>query len=228
MKRNIGCFDGSDKNSNIEVKRLLDEGRLITQIEKLDSPNAIGLIRLHGSIWSYDVNAKIRIKFTTPPDLRMFPDLYGNISKQKPSIIFPGQEEKINRGQTETLYNYFKDCLKENCLFVGFSFRHDDFNRPILDRLLNNRIHKIGILSPHSDESAERLLMGHNELRDRVVVMKTSFGERDAVDQLAQEWFDEVEGFSYRSGYSLLETAREWREKLEEAYISPNASPTDS
>ncbi|MCL5876252.1 MAG: hypothetical protein M1540_00360 [Candidatus Bathyarchaeota archaeon] len=154
----------------------------------------------------------------------MFTDLYGSVPQGKPCIIFPGQEEKVNRGQTETLYNYFKDNLKGNCLFVGFSFRHDDFNRPILDRLQNGTIRNIGILSPHPDESVERLIMGNKKLRERIVTLKANFGERDAVDQLAQKWFNEVEGFSDRSGYSLLETAAKWRQKLESGYIKPDAS----
>jgi hypothetical protein len=220
LKRNIQCIDGTERTSNIEVNRILNETRHKEAIQNLTkNSNALGLIRLHGSIWTHEINEKLRIKFTTPPDMRMFSDLYQHTSKNKPNLIFPGQEDNVSRGQSDVLYQYFKDSLEGNCLFVGFSFRHEIFNRPILDKLQSGKIRYLGILSPHANESVKRLLNGEKRFSDRIISMQAEFGERNAVDELAQKWFSKAEGFVLNSGYSLLERLRDWREKRENSYI---------
>ena len=159
LKRNIRCIDGTEKTSNIEVNEVLEETRYKDAIEKHSSDrNTVGLVRLHGSVWGYEIRKDLRVKFTTPPDLRMFSDLYEKTLREKPYLIFPGQEDNVSRGQWDTLYQYFKESLSGNCLFVGFSFRHEVFNRPILDRLRNGRIHKLGIMSPHAEETVDNVL----------------------------------------------------------------------
>ena len=168
-------------------------------------------------MWTYEVNSSLRIKFTVPSDMRMFTDLYSETLQKKPCLIFPGQEDKVSRGQSDNLYQYFKSSLSGKCLFVGYSFRHEVFNEPILDALQDYRIKKLGILDPHAYEAADRLLNGEKKLSDRIVPIEASFGEREAIDKIAVKWFSEVEGFNI-SGAPLLNDTLIWRKKSTEIY----------
>ena len=222
QKRNIDCVDGTEKLSNIEVNKMLNETKHQEQIKERVTDknyNAIGLVRLHGSIWAYEINENLKVKFNTPSDIRMFSDLYQVTLKKKPCIIFPGQEENVSRGQWDTLYRYYKESLSGNCLFIGFSFRDEALNRPILDRLQNGKIRKLGILSPHPEKAAENLLSGESRFSNNIVTMRGEFGKMDALEQLASKWFWQTEGFGIRGGYYLSNEASDWRRKRE-TYIT--------
>jgi hypothetical protein len=230
LKRNIECIDGTQRTANIEVNKVLDEAGHKEQLKRVfyvpdhgrqPSTNVVGLVRLHGSVWTYDIKEKIRIKFTTPPDRRIFSDMYRQTIGMKPSLIFPGQEDNVSRGQWDILYQYFKESLSDNCLFVGYSFRHEVFNRPILDNLQNGKLKLLGVLSPHAKKGVENLLKGANRFSDRIVTMEAELGKTDAVEELVQKWFPKAipSGFDIKSAFSLLNHLKSWKKTRDMFYI---------
>jgi hypothetical protein len=224
QKRNIECIDGTRKTRNVEVNGVLNGFAHKEEVEKsvLHSPSihdTLGLIRLHGSIWTYETGENHRIKFTTPSDLRMFSDLYNETLQKKPHLIFPGQEENMSRGEWDFLYQYYKDSLEGSCLFVGFSFRDETLSRPILDRLRNGHLKWLGVLSPHADKAVENLLKGENRLKNHIIVMESELGGRDAVELLTQKWFNYTGNMSIASSYSLMENLKVWKKGRDRTYL---------
>lgn len=225
QKRNLRCFDGTQDLQNIEVKKVMDESNHIASSDSIfqhsdfsqqPSANSVGLVRLHGSVWTYEAKAGHRVKFTTPEDRRFFSDLYKDIVKKKPILIFPGEEDRLGRGQWNVLYQYFQQKLEGNCLFIGYSFGTDVINAPILDNLNNGKITRLGILAPDPDKVIENLSKGQTIPEDRVVRMPAHFGFDDALRELIQKWFPFAYRVKFDNEAKLLEHIIEWRNRKAE------------
>lgn len=139
--------------------------------------------------------------------------------RQKPVLIFPGQEERLRRAQWDPFYQFFKEQLTDNCLFIGYSFRHDVINEPILDNLSNGKIKKLGILTPNPQKNLKNLFRGRQIPVDRIVEMPARFGEPDAVVELSNKWIPHMLGFKYRYPGGLLKEVSSWKETREKTYI---------
>jgi len=102
QKRNMICIDGTERIENPEVTRVMNIKDHIRSLEQFSAhttslnKRAIGLVRLHGSIWTYKKSSGDEFfKFTRPEDRILFPDLYEKMRTSHPSIIFPGQEDYL-------------------------------------------------------------------------------------------------------------------------------------
>ena len=151
-------------------------------------------------------------------DRLLFSDLYEDLLKQRPTLIFPGQEERLRRGQRDPFYQFFKEQLRDYCLFIGYSFRHDVINEPILDNLSDGRIKKLGILTPNPQDNLENLFQGSSIPKEQIVKLPGRFGEENTVEQLNQ-WLYSSSRPYYRSPRDFRTVASQWKETREKAYI---------
>lgn len=229
-KRFLNCVDGTSNTNNTDFRRVIPTQQYLDQLRgHIQEPpyakdsriEEFPLIRLHGSVWTYQsgTEATDLMKFCVPKDRLVYSDLYEDILKHKPKLIFPGQESKLRRAEWDPLYQFFKERLRGNCLFIGYSFRHDVINEPILDNLRNARIRKLGILAPNPHRNLENLLrgeeLGDSFPSDLIWEMPGSFGEDTAISRL-HEWFDKA----YRFGVpDLLHAASDWKMERDKKYL---------
>ena len=224
QKRFLKCNDGTKDTNNLECREVLGSERFLKQLqpEKEGSFFEVDLVRLHGSVWVYQrSNPESLLKFSVPRDRLLFPDLYEGILKQKPVLIFPGQEEKLRRAQWDPMYQFFKDQMKGYCLFIGYSFRHAVINEPIVDNLENERITKLGIMAPNPHKNLGDLL-SQEEIqgyigRGQIVMMPAEFGKDSAIKHLVQ-WFTHTLGINFTNQPSLLKAATGWKESRVKRY----------
>lgn len=228
QKRNLACSDGSEPLHNTEVRKMDETSHIaklryvlgLSQFSPLERrpplTNTVGLARLHGSVWTYEVNDDRRIKFTTPKDRRLFSDLYEDVTNRKPILVFPGEEEKLTGGRWDALYQFFKENLVGFCLFIGYSFRHDVIDRPILDNLKNGKITQLGVLAPDPDELIRNLSGGKALPEKRIVRMPAKFGEESAIRELVQKWFPVAYNIKFSTENDLLDHVTKWKIKMTE------------
>ncbi len=225
QKRNLRCIDGTAITQNPEVKKVdstQDFLNILNPIPTLSAQGRIndevGLVRLHGSIWTYEVRPGYFIKFNVSAAQRSFLDLYNILTTKHPNLIFPGQENRVAGGQWDSLYQFFKQQLRGRCLFIGYSFRHDIIDEPILDKLRSNEISLLGVLGPDPDEMVKNLTRGQSIPNKKIVKMPCNFGEIDALEELARKWFPQSIGIDLASSYRLQSQTSTWR-KNREGYI---------
>ena len=153
------------------------------------------------------------MKFNLSKDRQGFLDLYEGLASKNPHIIYPGKEDNLGRGQWDIFYQFFKREMVGPCLFIGYSFRHETINRPILERLREGRV-TLGVLGPEPDEMIKNLSRGQSLPRDKIVEMPAHFGEEEALDKL-NEWFSEFSKIKFRNSSHLLSMASQWRNERE-------------
>lgn len=230
-KRFLDSMDGTSGTNNPDFRRVQTTEDHLKQIQSYldrgapphasDQPEEIvPLIRLHGSVWTYDITGSpYRMKFSVPRDQLLFPDLYKDRIQQRPRLILPGQEDKLRRVEWDRLYQFFKEKLKGYCLFIGYSFRHDVINEPILDNLEVGLIKKLGILSPDPQKNLDNLLRGEGagkSFDSKIHKMPARFGHNDSIQELLR-WLSEAYHFNF--GPDLLHTASHWRRAVEKKYF---------
>lgn len=218
QKRFLNCVDGTKQTDNPELKQVLRNELALKAIRAKAHANATYLIRLHGSVWTYEFPGTHTLKFNLPRGRLLFSDLYENTFRQKPIIIFPGQEERLRRDQWDPFYQFFKEQLKGHCLFIGYSFRHDVINAPILDNLKNGRISKLGVLAPKPQKNLNNLFRGEQIPEDQIIEMPAKFGKADAAWQINSKWWKSKGTYS-SSPAELKNAAARWRETREKEYI---------
>jgi len=222
QKRFLKCIDGTNHTNNPEINQVRDSTYHLKEVrEILNEKNyeEIPLIRLHGSVWTYEFPSEKMVKFTVPKDCLFFSDLYTDIIEQKPLLIFPGQEERLRRAQWDPLYQFFKEQLKGDCLFIGYSFRHDVINEPILDNLENEQITKLGILTPNPQKNLVNLFQGKRIPKNTVIEMPTKFGEPNAIVELDSKWVRHMLGTRFTDRGGFLRRASNWKMGREEKYV---------
>lgn len=188
QKRNIMLYDRTQNTQNPEIKTVTGDLHLPTDIRAHDGQSpAVGLIRLHGSVWVYNTTGNKMVKIQRTVDRLLFSDLYPFLVNKKPVMIFPGQEESLSRGQWDPLYQFFKSNLKRRCTVIGYSFRDEVINRVFIDNLVAGKIGQILIINPRSQEAKSNLLYGQtispNE-EGRIVTVEGEFGDRNLIDPL--------------------------------------------
>lgn len=223
QKRNIECMDGTAGIFNPEIKRVLSPVQHINRLRdffnaRKYSDKSIGLVRLHGSIWTYKrPNSDTLLKFNRPADRLAFPDLYTRIRTEMPRLIFPGQEDTLRIGRWDEYYQYFKDNLQSNCLFIGYSFRHSVINEQVRSCLDSNKIRKLGIFAPNPDKLLENLFQGRDIPDDKIVRIKGFFGTEEGLEELNRNWFDKALERNWKPRY-FYQQSLEWREKTKTHY----------
>lgn len=194
QKRNIECIDGTKRHSNPEVKNVTSGEEHIQALTTLlgnDILPNIGLVRLHGSVWTYETQQQSitgTIKFSTPIDRRFYSDLYEQLKLERPIQILPGEEDRLSRGKWDIMYQYFKSQLQGRCLFIGYSFRHEVINAPILDNLRNGRITSLGILAPDPHQLVLNLFGNEQYPKNIIQEMPAKFGDSKGSSELGIKW----------------------------------------
>ena len=225
QKRFLNCLDGTQATNNPELRQIRRSEHTLKKIRAKGwmEESEFPLIRLHGSVWTYELahrqapSAK-SMKFNMPRSRVFFSDLYEDTLKQKPAIIFPGQEERLRRAQWDPFYQLFKEQLTRYCLFIGYSFRHDVINLPIFDNLNNGRITKLGILAPNPQKNLDNLLRGRQIQKDQIVLIPARFGEADAMWQLNVKWFSHLGPYPPHRE-TFLRSASKWKEAREKEHF---------
>lgn len=222
QKRFLKCIDGTNHTNNPQINQVQGSAKHLQEVRKEQSAkisDEIPLIRLHGSVWTWELPSTKKIKFTAPRDRRLFSDLYNDLIKQKPVLIFPGQEDRLRRAQWDPLYQFFKEQLTGNCLFIGYSFRHEVINEPTWDNLENGQIKKLGVLSPNPDKNLANLFQGRQIPKKKIIEIPARFGEPEAVQELSLKWIPEVLGIRYNRRDGLSRNALSWRNGREDQYV---------
>jgi len=225
QKRNIECLDGTDNIiQNLEIKQVR---RIEEHIEDLRNfqqtrgrPNRkLGLVRLHGSVWSYErTGGGSFYKFTRPRDKLLFPDLYEKIKSRKPLLIFPGQEDDLRIGRWDLYYQFLKEKLAGACLFIGYSFGHQVINEQIRSNLKTGRLLKIGIFAPDPRKLIKNLFRGDEIPKNKIVEIPGKFGTVDGLGQLTARWFEEYFHKNWSSGRQAADQSRRWQEENKKLY----------
>jgi len=204
QKRNIVLSDQTHVTQNPEIKTFSTANDPVftktTGLAAAESP-IIGLVRLHGSVWVYDTTDNKMVKLQRPKDKLLFSDLYPFLTNKKPVMIFPGQEERLSRGQWDRLYQFFKDKLERRCVVIGYSFRDEVINRVFIDNLVAGRIGRIFIIDPRPEEVKSNLLYGQQispNQQHRIITIEAKFGDRDLIDKFAFYFKANKEGFITR------------------------------
>ncbi len=220
QKRNMQLIDGTASIENPEIKRVILSDVHIKAVTGQTDTNAIGLVRLHGSIWTYNRSGDNGYyKFTRTEDRLMFPDLYQQIRKKHPSIIFPGQEDKLRVGRWDRYYQFFKSNLKGACLFIGYSFRHTVINEQIISNLETSNLTKLGVLAPDPDKLLSNLFRGRKIPEDKIVRLKGYFGEENGLKELNRKWFPEYYGQTFPTDTGMLKSIRQWQKEKKSLYL---------
>jgi len=217
QKRFLKCVDGTKDTNNPEIKQSIDNKDFLQSIKP--QTNVVNLIRLHGSVWTYEATSDKIIKFTKPRDRLQFVDIYENTLKKNPILIFPGQESRLRRDEWDQLYQYFKTQLQGNCLFIGYSFRHDVINEPIEDNLKSGLITRLGILAPNPEENIGNLFQGKPVPENKIVKMTAKFGGINALKELNEKWYPITVNRKTSSGQTVKHQASVWKNKIESQYI---------
>ena len=224
QKRNIECMDGTVGIVNPEIKKVMSPVQHINHLREFFkapkySGKSIGLVRLHGSIWTYKrPNSDALLKFNRPADRLAFPDLYTRIRADMPRLIFPGQEDNLRIGRWDEYYQYFKENLQSNCLFIGYSFRHSVINEQVRSRLDSNKIQKLGIFAPNPDKLLENLFQGRDIPKDKIVRIKGYFGTEEGLEELNRNWFSKTL-VRYWKQRQFYRKTLEWREETKTHYF---------
>lgn len=222
QKRFLKCIDGTDHTNNPQINQVRNSTYHLQEVGKVQSKKTseeIPLIRLHGSVWTYELPSAKMVKFNVPKDLLLFSDLYKDIIVQKPVLIFPGQEERLRRAQWDPFYQFFKDQLTGDCLFIGYSFRHEVINEPILDNLENGRIKKLGVLTPNPRKNLANLFQGRRIPKNKIIEMPAKFGEPNAIVELGIKWIPHMLEIRYTRKDGFLRNASDWKKRREEQYV---------
>lgn len=228
QKRNMKCIDGTKYLNNPEVKHTIPSTNHINEINEYKKRIAprravheeIGLIRLHGSVWSYRRKNGDIIKFNRPKDRLVFSDLYLKYFDESPSLIFPGEEDTLRIGDWDAYYQFFKQSAIGTCLFIGYSFRHSVINEQIKYNLENGLITKLGILAPNPKNILLNLFPGGNYPTKRIIEIPGYFGSKELLDQLNFKWLPDYVGTRWKNKGGILKNALEWKKKRNETYIS--------
>ena len=226
QKRFLRCADGTKSLENYEL-RSYSSADLVRDFRNLrqrtlqnqgSDPNTVMLARLHGSIMTYQLNQLLSLKLNRPKDGLVFNDLYDRVLSERPSLIFPGQEHWVRRENWADLYQEFIENLVGNCLFIGYSFRHDMINDPILDHLRNGTLRKLCVLAPEPEKNLRNLFRGHIS-EDNVVQIPAHFGTEEAIKRL-NEWFPLFfHPRIYPDVDSVLKAASDWRSGQEQQHL---------
>jgi hypothetical protein len=221
-KRFLNCIDGTNHTNNPEINQVSNSVSHLQEVRKIqneENSENIFLIRLHGSVWTYELPSTKMIKMNVPNDRLLFSDLYKDVIEQKPVIIFPGQEERLRRAQWDPFYQFFKEQLRGDCLFIGYSFRHEVINEPILDNLKNGRIKKLGVLTPNPKKNLENLFQGRRIPKNQIIEMPAEFGKPNAIEELCLKWAPHMLKIRYRYESGLLDEAADWKKRREKEHI---------
>lgn len=222
QKRFLKCIDGTIQINNPEINQVrnsTDHLEEVREVQNRKNFEEIPLIRLHGSVWTYELPSAKMIKFNVSKDRLAFSDLYHDLIRQKPVLIFPGQEERLRRAQWDPLYQFFKERLTDDCLFIGYSFRHDVINEPILDNLENERIKKLGVLAPNPKKNFANLFQERRIPKDKIIEMPAKFGDSDAIAELGFKWIPHMLGLRYTQKGAFLRNASNWKKGREKRYV---------
>ena len=179
----------------------------------------MALVRLHGSVWSYQrTGDDVFLKFTRPRDKLLFPDLYEKLKSRKPVLIFPGQEDNLRIGRWDLYYQFLKERLTGHCLFIGYSFGHQVINEQIRSNLETGTLNKIGIFAPDPMKLVKNLFRGHDIPRGKIVEIPGKFGTEEGLGQLNTRWFGEYFHKSWSSGREVVDQSRLWQEENKKLY----------
>jgi hypothetical protein len=220
-RRFLNCFDGTRDVYNPDFKQQLKQGYLLNQIDKINmnDQETVPLVRLHGSILSFETQNNKAIKFVKSKDMLNYKDLYDDKLKLFPTLIFPGQEEKIRSGEWNQYHQLFREKLSEFSLFIGYSFRHDELNEPILRALDSNQIVKLGVLNRNPDENLKNLFRGRSIPDDKIIKMPAEFGTIKAIEEINNNWFPLIFGKKYEEIKDILQEIKEWKKERLELYL---------
>lgn len=193
QKRNVTILDGGTKENNPDISYIQDNALFINSLNgRLGSndyiPDHIPLIRLHGSLLRYETNSGSVIKFNRIRDDLTYPDLYREILNKKALIILPGREHLIRGGLWDFLHRFYEDHLVGECLFIGYSFRHEEINDQIKYNLSNGKITRLGVFAPNPDNNLENLFENEN-IPDNIVRIKGKFGTEEGMAEFIDKWW---------------------------------------
>jgi len=220
-RRFISCCDGTKDINNPDFRQLLSGIGLRNEINKLNihDQSTVPLVRLHGSVWSYKTINDKSLKFSKPSNNLRYPDLYIDELNNFPALIYPGQEEKIRSTIWDPYYQIFREKSSEHCLFIGYSFRHDEINEPILRFLETNQITNMGVLNRNPDRNLENLFQGRPIPERKIIKMPAEFGTIDAIEELNNKWFPIILGNKYKEVEEILQEIKEWKKARKRMYI---------
>jgi len=108
--------------------------------------------------------------------------------------------------------------LAGNCLFIGYSFRHQVINEQIRSNLETGTLHKLGIFAPDTKKLINNLFRGRTIPRDKIVEIPGYFGTFEGLDQLNSRWFGEYFGKRWSSGRQAVDQSRLWQEENKKLY----------
>lgn len=219
QKRNIKIYDGTEVTNNPEInsisslaEKTVESGKTYFAYKEASS---LKLVRLHGSVWTYETTSGQKLKMNRPKDRLLFTDLYSRL-KKRPCIIFPGQEPMLDSGDWDIYYQYFKKMLRRRCLIIGYSFNDELINKVFIDNLKKGRLDKIGIVDPNPDEVIKNLFRKEKVPEKQIIKLPVEFGSDYAVNQIYDKWITGVCKRSYNRGVSqwILEKIEEINEYI--------------
>ena len=186
-------MDCSSKEDNTYINLIQNNAEFVTNLNnKIGKtefmPNYIPFIQLHGSLLRYETDSGSVIKFNRIRNALTYPDLYQNIINKRALIIFPGREHLVQEGRWDLLHRFYEDHLVGECLFIGYSFRHEEMNNQIKYNLNNGRITKLGVFTPNPDNNLGNLFENEN-IPDNVIRIKGEFGTRKGMDEFIEKWW---------------------------------------
>lgn len=218
QKRNLTCLDGTQDTNNFDVRQRLPPNQHILQINNSNvKENELGLVRLHGSVWSGKTSSGRLVKFTRPKSHLYFYDLYEEIFGNRPDLIFPGEEANINRSNWYNYLHFFRQQLQGNCLFIGYSFSHPVIRDIVKEAVTTGNIVKLGLFSPNPQKILDTIFPEGKYPQGKIVLLTGHFGEEDGLTAIAK-WVS-VYGIRYSGGSSVKGVSKKWRDRRESQYI---------
>lgn len=212
QKRNIPYLDGTFKQENPDFSISHDNSTFLKGISGAIEPGPRGgpkivvpIIRLHGSLLRYTSPSGTTLKFNQLKDNLAYPDLYKDFIEQKPELILPGMEHLVQRGHWDVFHRSYEDNLRGDCLFIGYSFNHEEINDRIKYNLDNNNITRLGVFAPDPEKNLVRLFENEN-IPKEVVRIKGKFGSKKGMDEFIDKWWST--SFSTRDVF--YDAVNEW------------------
>lgn len=201
-KRDILCLDGRTNTHNPEFSALNASNYFLrtftNQTFGIRGNPALNdrfpLVRLHGSVLGYQTKKGNNIKFNSVRNDLKYPDLYKDFIDSQPVLIFPGYEDNVRRSHWDSLHRFFEDQLRNRCLFIGYSFRHDAINGPIIDNLINGSITKLGVFTPDPEKNLANLYRDSRAQeipKDSIIKIRGKFGTKDGLKEYFNKWWSD-------------------------------------
>jgi len=224
QKRNVPYLDGTYQQENPDFRIYKDNSTFLKDISRAFFTESerdelrvvlVPIIRLHGSLLRYTSPSGDIFKFNRLKDELAYPDLYKDF-EQKPELVLPGMEHLAQRGHWDAFNRSYEDNLRGDCLFIGYSFNHDEINDRIKYNLDNKDITRLGVFAPEPEENLARLFENEN-IPDGIVRIKGKFGSKKGMDEFIDKWWSTT--FSSRDIF--YDAVTEWLRRKNQIFSRP-------